>query len=151
MRKLSGGRARAAVAALVVVAAVIGAAVAGMVAQAGTRTTRVTITEREYRLTLSRKSVPAGKVTFVIVDRGMLSHSLAIKGAGASRRLSGTVHPGRTRKLTVVLKAGKLSMWCPVTGHAALGMKAVLKVKGSASAGSTSTGTTSGSGGGGWG
>ena len=146
MAKLHRGRVRAALAASVVLAAVVGAAVAGIVAHASAQAARVTITEREFHLTLSKRTLAPGAVTLVIVNRGQLSHSLAIKGPGISRRIPGTIAPGKQRKLTLKLKSGKYSLWCPVAGHAAKGMKATIKVTGS-----TNQTTSTGGGSTGWG
>jgi plastocyanin len=132
---------------IVVIAALLamgaaGAALAGVVATGGTSTTRVTVTEKEYRLTLSRTHLAAGKYTLVAVNKGMLAHSLDIAGPGMkSRRIAGTIKPGATGSLSVTLKTGSYSIWCPVAGHAALGMKTTLRV------GAASTGTTTTSGG----
>jgi plastocyanin len=116
-----------------------GAALAGVVATGGTNTTRVTVTEREYRLTLSRTHLAAGKYLLVAVNKGTLAHSLEIAGPGIkSRRIAGTIKPGASGSLSVTLKAGTYSIWCPVAGHAALGMKTTLRV-GAASSGGTTT------------
>jgi uncharacterized cupredoxin-like copper-binding protein len=130
---------RAAMVASILVAAVIGAALAGMAALAGTRTARLSVSEVEYKLTLSPKRVPAGKTTLVVVDKGKVAHSLSIAGPGLNKRLiAGTIKPGSSRSITVTLKAGTYSLWCPVPGHAGLGMKTTLAV---------GPGTTSGTGG----
>jgi plastocyanin len=142
---LKARRARIAFTAMVVIAAVIGAGAAGLVARASTRTTRVTVTEREYKITLSKRTLSPGSVMFLINNRGKLAHSFAIRGPGLSKRISGTIPPGGHRTLTVRLRGGTFSLWCPI--HSAMGMKTTLHVKGAASAG----GTTSTSGGGGWG
>lgn len=123
-----------------ILALIVGAGLAVMGALAGTTSTRVTMTEVEYKLTLSRTHVSAGKTTLVVVDKGKLAHSLSISGPGLNKRLiAGTIKPGTSRTVTVTLKAGSYTLWCPVPGHAALGMKTTLK------AGSSSGG------GGGWG
>jgi uncharacterized cupredoxin-like copper-binding protein len=116
-----------------------GAALAGVVATGGTNTSRVTVTEREYRLTLSRTHVAAGKYALVAVNKGTLAHSLEIAGPGIkNRRIAGTIKPGASGSLSVTLKAGTYSIWCPVAGHAALGMKTTLRV-GAPSSGGTTT------------
>jgi plastocyanin len=144
MRNLRGGKARIGVGAAVVAAAVVGAALAGIVAHAGTRATRVTVTEREYHLTLSKRTLAPGAVTFVIVNRGKLRHSLSVQGPGVKKRLRGTIAPGKHRMLSLKLTSGTYTIWCPVAGHAAKGMKTTIKV--TAPGATTSTG-----GGGGWG
>jgi uncharacterized cupredoxin-like copper-binding protein len=114
--------------------ALAGAALAGVVAhsKAGTQSARVTVIEREYSLTVKRTLAP-GLTTFAVVNRGHVGHSLAISGPGiSSKRLLGLDAPGKTRLLTVRLKAGTYRLWCPVPGHAGLGMKATLRVGSSA-------------------
>jgi plastocyanin len=108
---------------------VTGVALAAVAATGGTRTTAVTVTEREYKLTLPRTHVAAGKYTLVAANKGKLSHSLEIAGPGIKgERIAGTIKPGASGTLSVTLKAGSYSIWCPVPGHAALGMKTTLKV-----------------------
>jgi len=127
---------RAALFVLFLVCAVIGAGVAGLTAFGGTTTTRLTITEVEYKLTLSPSKVAAGKTTITVVNKGKVGHSLSIGGPGLTKRLiSGTIAPGSSRSLTVTLKAGSYAFWCPIDSHAKLGMKTTLKV-GSGSGGS---------------
>jgi uncharacterized cupredoxin-like copper-binding protein len=124
-------------AALLVVAAA-GVGLAGMAAIAGTKTARVTVTEVEYKLTLSPGKLAPGKTTLMVVNKGKLAHSLSISGPGLTKRLiAGTIKPGGSRSVTVTLKAGSYTLWCPVPGHAARGMKTTVKV------GSTTT-TTAG-------
>lgn len=123
------------------IASIVGAAVAGtaavaLAALATPKTTRVTVTEVEYKLTLSRTHLAAGSTTLVVVNKGKIAHSLSISGPGLKKRLiAGTIMPGVTRSVTVTLKGGTYALWCPVPGHAALGMKTTLK------AGSTTSGT----------
>jgi uncharacterized cupredoxin-like copper-binding protein len=39
------------------------------------------------------------------------------------------VNPGKTSTMTLTLKAGKYTFYCPVPGHRQLGMKGTLTVK----------------------
>ena len=52
-----------------------------------------------------------------------MAHDFKIAG-----KKSKLVQPGKSGKLIVTLKAGKLKYLCTVPGHAAAGMKGVLKV-----------------------
>jgi hypothetical protein len=52
-------------------------AVPGLAPHAATRSTRVIVTEREYRITLSRRSFKPGTVTLVVQNRGKLRHTFA--------------------------------------------------------------------------
>jgi uncharacterized cupredoxin-like copper-binding protein len=85
--------------------------------------TTVTVKMTEFKFALSKKTVPHGKVTFKLENKGTISHDFAI--AGKKSKLIGK---GKTGFLTVTLRAGKLAYKCTVPGHAAAGMKGVLKV-----------------------
>ena len=132
-------------AALAAALALAGAALAAAVAKQASASTTIKVTEREYHIALSSSSAKAGSVTFVVHNAGKLVHKLDVAGAGL-KSIAGTpaIAPGATRKLTVTLTGGKLSLWCPIPGHAALGMKTSLKVLGTTtSAGGASTTPTS--------
>lgn len=89
------------------------------------RTVKVTAGKpTEFHFVLSKKSVPAGVVTFTIVNRGKLAHDLKIAG-----KTSKLVQPGKSTKLKVRLKKGKAKYLCTVPGHAAAGMRGILVVK----------------------
>lgn len=133
--------------------ALTGAAVAAVVMHHGTA--RIAVSLREYKITTTR-AAKAGKTTFVVTNRGKLVHSFEISGPGiGKRRLSGTIAPGKTRTLTVTLKGGTYRVWCPIPGHAALGMRTTLHVGGGSTGGSgggaTTGGTSTGGGGTSWG
>ena len=138
-----------------------GAALAGVVSHTAAKATRVTVTEREYKLTLSvtGKVMPAshsftpGAYVFVAVDRGKVAHSLAISGPGIKlKRIPGTVKPGSSRTLAVTLKQGAYKLWCPVPGHAGLGMHTTMRVgAGSSSAPPPPPPSSTGGHKGGWG
>jgi uncharacterized cupredoxin-like copper-binding protein len=116
---------------LAVALALAGAALAATVSHTSTATATIKVTEREYHIALSTTSAKAGSVTFVVRNTGKIAHRLSVAGAGLSKPVStATIKPGATRSLTVKLAGGKLSVWCPVPGHAALGMRTALKVVG---------------------
>ena len=99
----------------------------------------VTVTEgkpTEFKFTLSVKSVPHGVVTFKVTNKGALGHDFKIctkptktaaanacAGKGTSVLTSGSA----TLKVTIA-KAGTYEYLCAVAGHAAAGMKGLLKV-----------------------
>jgi iron uptake system component EfeO len=94
----------------------------------------VAITEREYRISLSTKTLPAGSVTLVVHNAGQVGHALSIAGPGLAAVTTPTIAPGATKTLTVKLGGGTFNLWCPVGAHAAAGMKASLAVKGAGAA-----------------
>jgi plastocyanin len=117
--------------------AVAGAAAAAVAARGSTAKATIKVTEREYHIGLSATSVKAGSVTFVVHNAGKIVHKLDLAGGGLKATVKvPTIAPGTTRSVTVKLTGGKLSLWCPVPGHAALGMKTSLKVSGAAAGGS---------------
>jgi plastocyanin len=120
--------------------AALGAALAGVVAHADTKTTTVNVGEREFKITLSRHTVAPGATTFVVRNTGKYPHSLAIAGPGVKTKKTPLIKPGKSARLTVALEAGTYSLWCPVPGHAARGMKAKL-VAGAATGTTTTTDT----------
>jgi plastocyanin len=115
----------------------LGVATAGFVAHAGTAKTSVTVTEKEFAIKLSVRKVPVGVVRFVIHNAGAYPHALAVKVGTATKRTP-LIKPGKSATLTVTLKKGKTTLWCPVPGHAARGMKTTLAV-GTAPAPTSST------------
>jgi uncharacterized cupredoxin-like copper-binding protein len=102
----------------------------------GAKTVKVTAGKpSEFRFTLSSKTVKVGKVVFTITNRGKLVHDFKVctvpsgsaktscNGKG-SKKLS----PGKSVKLTVTFaKKGSYAYLCTVPGHAAAGMKGLLK------------------------
>jgi uncharacterized cupredoxin-like copper-binding protein len=111
-----------------VLTAVAGAALAlvasGASAPAATVVSVTAGKPSELKFTLSKKSVAKGKVTFKVVNKGVLEHDFKIGGKKTAR-----LKAGKTATLTVTLKAGKAPFLCTVPGHAAGGMKGTITVK----------------------
>jgi uncharacterized cupredoxin-like copper-binding protein len=84
----------------------------------------VTVTASEFKFKLSATTATKGAVTFTVVNKGKLPHDFKIGG-----KKTPLISPGKSAKLTVTLKAGKLQYVCTVAGHAAAGMKGTLTVK----------------------
>ncbi len=123
-----------------------GAAVPVALAHTGhTAGTSVTVTAAkpsEFSFALSSKSVKAGSVTFKVTNgtKVGLPHDFEIcsaptKATSASalpNTCAGKKTPmlpqGKSATLTVTLKAGSYEYLCTVPGHAAGGMKGILKV-----------------------
>jgi plastocyanin len=145
------------IAAATIVVALLGAALAGVVAHASaSKTTTITVKEKEYRLTLSTKKGAVGPTRFVVKNVGKLAHAFAISGPGVKTKKTKTIQPGTSATLLVTLKSGSYSVWCPMPGHAALGMKATIAVAaagggGTPAGGGSGTTTSAGGGGGAWG
>jgi len=123
----------------------IGAASVALAARSAPAAAKVSVTEREYRITVA-KTLKAGTTSLVVSNRGKLTHALDISGPGVAKKTTGMIAPGKSKTLTVTLKNGTYKLWCPVPGHAALGMKATVKVGGGSSSAGSSGGSSGGSG-----
>jgi plastocyanin len=108
-----------------------GAAIGGAaIGRAQVAVPTVTVTLKEFKLTPAKTSTAAGRVTFVVVNAGKLPHVLAVTGPGLKTTKTGMLAPGKTARLTVTLKGGSYSLWCPLGNHASLGMKATVQARG---------------------
>ena len=101
--------------------------------------TTVTVTEgkpTEFKFTLSVKSVKHGAVTFKVTNKGALGHDFKVctapvKSAAATTcagKGTGVLTSGSSTLKITFKKAGTYEYLCSVPGHAAAGMKGVLKV-----------------------
>src|SRR5678810_506186 len=83
--------------------------VAGPITAGSTAAKAVTVnvTAKEFKFTLSKKSVPHGKVTFKLTNKGAVGHDFAIGG-----KKTKVIGAGKTATLTVTLKKGKAAYKC---------------------------------------
>jgi len=114
----------------VLAVALAGAAVGAWAGHATVRKTTVQVTEREYRISLSTKSLPAGVVRLVVHNAGHVAHRLSISGPRLTTATTPLIQPGATRALTVTVGGGSYALWCPLGSHASLGMKTSFTVRG---------------------
>jgi hypothetical protein len=122
-----------------------GVALAGITTGSSTRagSTLVNVALLDGKLSVSATRLPAGKITLVAVNKGKMTHGLAIMGTGLSPKRTPTIGIGKTARLTVTLKAGMYHIWDPV--RSSMSHAKMLTVK----AASTSSSGTGSSGGGG--
>jgi uncharacterized cupredoxin-like copper-binding protein len=90
--------------------------------------TRVTVTETEYALKLSRTSFTPGTYTFTADNAGRVTHALEVEGPGVEDARTKDVQGGQTASVTVTLKKGSYELYCPVDGHKGLGMEKRIQV-----------------------
>lgn len=88
----------------------------------------VTITEKEFSITLATSSLKPGTYTFDVVNQGTMSHNLNIMGPGLSTTTSPTLSPGATGQITVTLRQGSYELWCSIDNHKTLGMDTTIQV-----------------------
>ena len=70
----------------------------------------------------------AGSVTITMDNPSPVPHAIAVEGQGVDKD-GETVGQGEKSSVTVDLKAGTYTFYCPVDGHEAAGMKGTLTVK----------------------
>jgi plastocyanin len=107
------------------------ALIAALVLAAAGPTTPVGLGMREYRFSVYRSAVHAGRVNFNMTNFGEDAHNLRVTGPrGYRSALSPDVAPGGGHlRFTVHLRrAGTYRLVCLKPGHAAKGMKATLRV-----------------------
>jgi plastocyanin len=84
----------------------------------------------EYHYTLSRTSVPAGRVAIQFVDNGQDEHNLnVLSGEGEVEAAFPTTVSHGVREQTVNLRKGSFTLFCSLPEHEAKGMHATLTVQ----------------------
>ena len=116
---------------VVVALALAGAALGALAGRSTAEKTTVQVTVREYRISLSTRSLSRGTVRFLVHNAGRIAHRLSIAGPGLAATTTPAIQPGATRSLTVTLGGGAFRLWCPLGNHAASGMRTSLSVRGS--------------------
>ena len=106
---------------------------------ARTRSTTVAVTVKksnDFRFLLSRTVVPHGSVTFKFANQGSLSHNFKVCSSNKGGTLNScagkgtkTISGGSKATLKLTLKPGRYEYLCTVPGHAASGMKGIMRVK----------------------
>jgi plastocyanin len=92
--------------------------------------TSVGLGMREYRFSVYRPNVHAGRVVFNMTNFGEDAHNLRLTGPGGYRSsVSPDVEAGERARFAVTLRrAGTYRLVCLKPGHAAKGMRATLRV-----------------------
>ena len=89
----------------------------------------VSVTLSEWKIGLSRDTVPAGSVTFRVNNNGSVNHGFYVRGDGVDK---GTreVPVRQSATLTVTLKPGTYDVFCPMSdeSHKNAGMARKLVV-----------------------
>jgi uncharacterized cupredoxin-like copper-binding protein len=82
------------------------------------------------KFTVKRLKARHGVVTIVMTNPKSAGtvHGIAVEGHGIDKD-GRIVRPGRTSRVTVRLKRGTYTFYCPVPGHRAAGMKGRLVVR----------------------
>jgi plastocyanin len=98
-------------------------------AEAASFPTRVQAVADEFRFSLSRLRVPAGRVTIELANFGEDAHNFKLKRvAGTHVYTIGKTLPGARTTKTFRLRHGRFKYWCSIADHKARGMKGTLRV-----------------------
>jgi plastocyanin len=90
----------------------------------------VQVTAVEYHFTLSRTTVPAGKVILEFVNDGQDEHNLNAQGeTGPPAATFPNATPKAVHRQTVELRPGSYTLFCSLAEHEQKGMKATLTVE----------------------
>jgi plastocyanin len=108
---------------------------------------KVTAVETEFHIALSKKAFTPGKYSFKAENKGSITHALSITGPGLKNAHTHGIAPGKSATLTVTFKKGKYDIFCPESGHKAMGMNVNVVVGSTSKSSSSSSSKSSGSGG----
>ena len=81
----------------------------------------VTAVEAEYTISLSSTTFRPGQVTFVVENKGTMTHALGVHGPGVDTTTD-DLAKGSSARLTVTLAKGTYDLYCPIADHQSLGM-----------------------------
>ena len=91
----------------------------------------VSVTAREFSLTLSRPLVGTGAVTVELRNSGEDPHNLVVSPEGTHSPLAAfsTIDSGTYERRSVTLTPGRYQLWCSLESHEGLGMSTTLRVQ----------------------
>jgi uncharacterized cupredoxin-like copper-binding protein len=90
----------------------------------------VNVTLQEFSITPADITVNAGKVRFVVTNKGTLSHNFTIMGDSGVLATTDTFPPSESPKtIEIDLQPGTYPTLCTVPGHAQHGQKGTITVK----------------------
>jgi hypothetical protein len=90
---------------------------------------RVQVVAQEFRFSLSRTRVRAGRVIVELVNHGQDTHDLDIRRIGGTRIVRfPSVLPGQFVDRELRLVPGRYLLWCAIADHRERGMHTVLRV-----------------------
>jgi plastocyanin len=80
------------------------------------------------KFTTTTLHAKAGVVTIELTNPASVPHSVAVEGNGVDKDAPSPAGQGASTQVTVTLKQGTYTFYCPVPGHKAAGMKGTLIV-----------------------
>lgn len=94
----------------------------------GGKTLKIAADKTQLKFNTSSLSAKAGTVTITMSNPSQIPHGVAITGNGVNK-IGSTVGNGGTSTVSIKLKPGKYTFYCPVPGHRQAGMQGTLVVK----------------------
>ena len=89
----------------------------------------VTVVLREFEFEPKPLKAKAGKVLFLLLNRGTVDHDFMIPSVmGTMEHEKDLVKPGRSKTIEIELKPGTYEVICTIPGHQDAGMKVQLEV-----------------------
>lgn len=92
---------------------------------------RIEVRLLEWEVQTSQDTVPAGEITFQVMNTGTMHHALEVEGQGMEEETE-HIEAGGTATLTVRLEPGTYELYCPIVGernHQEMGMTTELVVR----------------------
>ena len=91
----------------------------------------VSVSARDFSLTLSRPLVAKGSVRVELRNNGEDPHNLVVSPEGTHTPLVSfsTLDPEAYERRSVTLDPGRYQLWCSLEGHEAKGMSVTLRVQ----------------------
>jgi plastocyanin len=90
---------------------------------------RVRIVLDDFSVAPQRVRVPAGEVSFQIVNRGRIGHNFHVVGRNGEPVEVTTLFPGERKGAAARVRRGDYRMLCTVSNHEELGMYGTLVVR----------------------
>ena len=91
-------------------------------------TTKVSVTETEFKIALPRQTYRAGSYEFDVKNDGQVGHDLVIDGPGVDDEKTPVFDGGKSETLKVTLQPGTYEFYCSVPGHKQAGMDVKVKI-----------------------
>ena len=98
-------------------------------ATARVRDGRVAVVLSDFRIVPQSIRAPAGKVTFVLRNRGRLAHGFRLRKAGIDRLVQPSLAPGARAEATAELPKGDYRMYDALSNFEDLGMYGTVRVR----------------------
>ncbi len=111
------------------VALALACAVGGISVSAGAATS-VSIGAREFSFVPKDVKVPAGEVTFVVKNAGVIEHNFVLEDKAKKKAAEIPIlEPAQTLEVKATLKPGVYRIYCTLPGHKDAGMVGTLTVQ----------------------